>query len=114
MANVNERILDGVLVERWDDGSRTYTSWDANGIQTDRRPYSAQENADADARTEASLEQANESSLHQKAAAALSANATFLALSSPTNAQNAAQVKALTRQCNALIRLAIRDLSSDT
>ena len=39
------------------------------------------------------------------AKAALNTNATFLALASPTNAQVLAQVRSLTRQINALIRL---------
>ena len=37
-------------------------------------------------------------------------NKTFLAISAPTNAQNAAQIKQITRQVNRLIRLAINDL----
>ena len=58
---------------------------------------------------------ANEYSLHVKARAALTANATYLALPSPTNAPTAAQVKALTRQVNALARLIIgADLLADT
>ena len=41
---------NGVLRERWDDTTRTYTAWDANGVQTQLRPYSAAENAEADER----------------------------------------------------------------
>ena len=53
--------------------------------------------------------------LHAKARTALAANATYLALATPTNAQNAAQIKALTRQHNAIIRLLIgADLLTDT
>lgn len=45
--------------------------------------------------------------LHGKARAALDANRTYLALANPTAAQNTAQVRRLTRQVNALTRLAL-------
>lgn len=54
---------------------------------------------------------ANERTLRDQARAALQANRTFLALPTPTTAQNAAQIKALTRQANALIRMAVQDMS---
>lgn len=56
----------------------------------------------------AQAERANETTIRDKATAALTDNKTFLALSSPTNAQVVAQVKALTRQNNALIRLLLQ------
>ena len=56
----------------------------------------------------------NEKTLLDKAKTALTANATFLAIATPTNAQVSAQVKALTRQVNALIKLAARDLADTT
>lgn len=53
--------------------------------------------------------------LHGKARAALTANATFQALPSPTPAQVLAQTKLLTREVNALIRLLVgADLLDDT
>lgn len=51
----------------------------------------------------------NKASVADQAANALGANRTFLALGSPSNAQNAAQVKALTQQVNALIRFALQN-----
>lgn len=51
---------------------------------------------------------ANEATIRQHAAGALTSNKAFLALTSPTNAQVLAQVKALTRQQNGLIRLALQ------
>ena len=52
-------------------------------------------------------EQINAATLRAQAQSALAANRTALAVTNPTNAQLVAQVKALTRQNNALIRLAL-------
>jgi hypothetical protein len=49
----------------------------------------------------------NEGTLRDRATQALTVNATFLALGSPGAAQIGAQVTRLTRQINALIRLAV-------
>ncbi len=53
----------------------------------------------------------NRTTITTQATAALDANRTFLAITSPTNAQVVALVKALTRQNNALIRLTLNDLA---
>lgn len=45
----SETYTDGVLRERWDDTTRTYKAWNASGQQTSTRPYTAAENAAADA-----------------------------------------------------------------
>ena len=50
--------------------------------------------------------------LASRARAALIANATFLALGSPTNAQTLAQVQLLTKECNGIIRLLLGVLDS--
>lgn len=55
-------------------------------------------------------QQTNRSTIQTQAADAMAGNRTFLALASPTNAQVVAQVKALTRQNNAVIRLALNQL----
>jgi hypothetical protein len=47
----------------------------------------------------------NEATIRQQAAQALATNRTFLALASPTQAQTLAEVKALARQNNGIIRL---------
>lgn len=54
----------------------------------------------------------NEVTLRDRATQALAANATFLALGAPSNAQVVAQVQRLTRECSALIRLAMNLLDS--
>lgn len=75
---------------------RRYRVTDAQGrvIGEDREPV-------------LSARETNEQDLRGKAAQALAANATFLAIASPTAAQVTTQVQRLTRECNALIRLAI-------
>lgn len=55
---------------------------------------------------------ANATSLREKARTGIAVNDTFLALTSPTNAQTLTQVQRLTRECTALIRLAISALDS--
>ena len=57
----------------------------------------------------------NVSTLEGKARTAVGVNNTFLAIGTPTNAQTLAQVKSLTRQMSALIRLSLRgDLLDNT
>lgn len=53
----------------------------------------------------------NEDTLRKQAAQALAANRIFLAIATPTAAQNTAQIKALTRQVQALIRFTLDDLT---
>lgn len=57
---------------------------------------------------------ANGRTLQQKARQALIDNGTYLAIATPTAAQNTAQVKRLTRQVNALIRLQLNELADVT
>ena len=54
---------------------------------------------------------ANQAALLQKAANAIANNITFLGLGTPTNAQVLAQVQALTRQVDALIRVVADELT---
>lgn len=56
----------------------------------------------------------NRDTLTSKATAALAANVTFLAIASPSTAQVTAQVKALTRQVDALIKLQLSLLDDTT
>ncbi len=55
--------------------------------------------------------EANRLTLINAAGSALAANATYLAVVTPTNAQVVAQVAALTRQVNGVIRLLLRNFT---
>lgn len=56
----------------------------------------------------------NAETLRTRLRQALATNATYLALGTPTNAQNLAQIRALTRECSALIRSALAELDDIT
>jgi hypothetical protein len=91
----------------WDDVSRTVKTYDAGGTLTSSRPYTTEENAAADAAALTATATSNDAALREKARTAIQGNKDFLAIASPTNAQTLAQVKALTRQNNALIPLVL-------
>ena len=65
---------------------------------------------DTTVNVETSPQEDNYDTIQQAARQALAANRTFLAIATPTAAQNAAQAKALTRQMNGVIRLLLTEL----
>lgn len=93
--------------ELWDGGTGLYTAWDQAGTQTDQHPLSSSDLAVLAADDVATTSTNNQATIAQQAQGALATNNTYLGLASPTNAQVAAQVKALTQQNNRLIRLAL-------
>ena len=134
--SAHETYKGGVLRERWDGVTRTYTRYDATGAQVESRPFTAAENAAADARAAAAALDTNRRTIQAAVAEALAQNRTiasggdtYLAghitlPTSPTTAQTVAavkaygvQVRALTiaaqwaaQQRNGLIRLALNEL----
>lgn len=102
--------------EQWDSTSGQYTSWNNAGSQVESRALTVAEALMLAEMESSTLHLNNNETLRSRADTALASNSTFLAIGNPSAAQNAAQVKALTRQVNALIRLQLQDLSdvSDT
>lgn len=98
-------MADDVRETTYDDGTKVVTTWHDDG----REP-------DVVVTPGAGTPEANRQAITAKAQAALNLNAAFLATSSPTTAQAVAQVKLLTREVNALIRLMLGalDTTQDT
>ncbi len=61
---------------------------------------------------EQQTQQTNRRTIEQQATDALATNRTFAGIASPTAAQTTAQVKALTRQTNGVIRLLLGQLDA--
>lgn len=51
--SIRLELLNGILIKSFDDATRTVTTYGATGQVTETRPYTAQENADADAAAQA-------------------------------------------------------------
>lgn len=79
---------------------------DTHTVAWTERPWTTDEQATRTATV-------NRTALEDKATQALATNATFLALASPTHAQTLAQVKALTRENTAIIRLLLNKPDTD-
>ncbi|MBA3783304.1 MAG: hypothetical protein H0X12_15815 [Nocardioides sp.] len=101
----------GDLIEWADDETRIHHDFFSAEPDVVTRPYTDDEDAAADERAAVAQAGKNETTLRTQAASGLADNATFLALTAPTNAQTLAQVKALTRQMTALISLTTRETS---
>ncbi len=93
----NDIYREGSLAERWDDAARTVTTYGATGQVTETRPYTAPENAAADAAEQARAAAAAARARAELADAILDATAALMegahtdgaAWVQPTGAHNA-------------------------
>lgn len=113
MADVIQRWQVGVLVEQWDDGTRTYTDFRTDPDTT--RLYTAQENTEADARTAEATEDANRRTIEESLDLRMG---TMQAIVDDTNANinsnPAARIKDIARAVRLLIRQARGDFDGTT
>jgi hypothetical protein len=100
---------NGVVRQKWDGFADppTYTEYGPDGTVVLSRPFNQAEMDRLAAELAARAQDDNRSTIRTKAMQALQANQNYLALTSPTNAQVAAQVKLLTREVSGLIRLVL-------
>lgn len=111
-ASNTEVWVDGQLRRLWDATARLRYEYDANGVQIgDPHPFTAEENARADAENAESVLISNRETLEAKAAAAKASNLAFLADTTVTQAEAVTQLQKLTRQVNALIKLQLQDFA---
>lgn len=103
----------GQLIEHGDDVAQTVTEFNpANGQVISTTPYTAAQIAAANAEATGQTAQTNYQAILTAIATQRANNTAFLALASPlTLTQIETQVRALTRQNNALMRLAANDLT---
>lgn len=100
---------DGSITEQWDAPTRTYRRYEC-GVLVEERPFTAAEDAWVQARAVEDTRRANRDQLGARVRTALATNAAYLdkvTAGTATNADHIAQVPALTRQMQGVIRLLI-------
>jgi len=98
----------------WDTTAGTHTAWDAKGNVIETRPLTPAEVASFAAAQAFEDQSANRKSVEDKLSAWLDLNRTFLTEDAATQATHTErQIARLTRQVNALIKLALNKLDTD-
>lgn len=106
---------DGILREKWDDATRTYTAYDATGAQISTRPYTAAENAQADADAARLLAAANESTIETNLASDLAAmQAIINETNSDLRTDPSQEIKDIARAMRRTIRMALQQFDGTT
>jgi hypothetical protein len=104
-----------VLRQKWDDASRTYTAWDAAGVQTSTRAYTASENAAADAAATQLTLASNQSTIQTNLAQDLVAMQSIIDdTNANINASPAADIKSLARAMRRSIRMTLQQFDGTT
>ena len=106
---MKQEIYDsnGTLQEQWDDSTRTYTDFSTSPQIV--RPYTDDENAEADKRAESEAESGNQSSIEEALSAALETLQLIIDdTNSNINSNPASRIKDLARVQRRLIRLVLR------
>lgn len=106
-----EIYSDDALIERYDDVARTYTAWDAEGVQIEQRPYTAEEDAEADVRAAERTERENAQQVEEAFDSAMDDLQQILDAPSMTNAQALAAIKALARILRKVLRYIRKDFT---
>lgn len=108
-----ETWYNGVITERWDDSTRTYTSWDLSGTQLTQRPYTPAENSAADAGMVQQQQQVNKSTIETNLEQDL---ATMQAIKDTDNAvirnNPAPYIKDIATAVRRLIKMTLDDFST--
>jgi hypothetical protein len=100
---------DAIAKEQWDTGTRVYRRWEY-GVLHVERPFTDAETAAANSCLVDATRLSNQAALLAKARTAFTNNAAYLAKvtgGTATTADHIAQVPALTRQMQGLIRLIV-------
>lgn len=92
------------LRARWDLTSGLFTRWDPDGNEVEQRPLTGEETAELQAVAAEQQTDDRLATLSQLLVQAVTDNHAYLQLDAPTAADRAAQVRRLTRQCQAVIR----------
>ncbi len=110
----SETFTNSRLVSAADSSTGLFERYDRDGKVIESRPLTAAELADLAASEQVLARIDNDSTLRRRLRRFVQDNNDFLALATPTNAQQLAQLRRLTREATNLIRLALDDLNDIT